>query len=393
MKKDMLKSKNLYWILSVLMVFGFASCKKENANLVGGKGAPTITSVHTLSKTLTSTDSTAVTVYDTTGKASTTQKANPNPVVAFDSTTSVGTIGTQYVIHGTNLGSVTSVMFNGVAAYFNSALVSDNTIIVAVPSNAPFGSTQTNKITVTTLHGKVDYSFSILQPAPTLTSFAPLAGSANDTLTITGTVLDNATSVKFGTVPAKIVSNTSTQIKVLIPAGVVQSLIYVTTAGGTSVTTASFGFKLIVYDDALALGWGGNGGGYSGYNSVINFTTNTTNVKRGTHSIACQFTDPFGALQIGYGGATAINVAQAGLTAVKFSIYGGAGINTGDKVQVAINGVYGNAVQITLTAGAYTDFTIPLSSLGNPATIFEFVLQGVGVANPSTIYVDDIGFI
>jgi hypothetical protein len=204
--------------------------------------------------------------------------------------------------------------------------------------------------------------------------------------------LDNATSVKFGTVPAKIVSNTSTQIKVLIPAGVVQSLIYVTTAGGTSVTTASFGFKLIVYDDALALGWGGNGGGYTGYNSVLNFA-NTANVKRGTHSIACQFTDPFGALQIHYGGAANIDVAQAGLTAIKFSVYGGAGINTGDKVQVVINSAYSTAIQVTLTAGAYTDFTIPLSSLGNPTTINEFVLQGVGVANPSTIYVDDIGFI
>ena len=86
-------------------------------------------------------------------------------------------------------------------------------------------------------------------------------------------------------------------------------------------------------------------------------------------------------------------MTRSGLTAIKLSIYGGAGIVAGGKVQLVINGNYGNAVPITLTPGTYTDYTIPLKDLGNPTVITEFVLQSLGNAVPSVIYVDDIGFI
>ena len=154
MKQVIFKSKNLYWLLSALIVFGFASCKKDHANLVGGTGAPVITSVSTLSKTVTnSTDSVSVTTYDNTGAATTVKNPSPAKVTPFDSTTTTGNKG-NYVIHGSNLGSVTLVEFNGVSAYFNSALVSDDAIFVSIPSNVPTIG-QSNKITVTTTHGKV----------------------------------------------------------------------------------------------------------------------------------------------------------------------------------------------------------------------------------------------
>ena len=260
-----------------------------------------------------------------------------------------------------------------------------------MPTNAPFGPTQAGSLVLTTLHGSVTYKFSVIQPPPVINSFNPVAGSPGDTITISGAVLDNATAVKFGTISAKIVSNTSTQLKVLLPAGVVQAFISVTTAGGTSTSTSSFGYKYIIYDDALAKGWGGNGGGYSGYNSTINFA-NTTQVERGTNSIAVTFLNSYGALQIGYGGSTAVNVAALGLKSIKFFVYGGAGIKTGDKLQVVINGNYGGYT-VTMTAGAYTSYTIPLSALGNPANITEVVLQNQGSALNSVIYVDDLGFI
>jgi hypothetical protein len=60
-----------------------------------------------------------------------------------------------------------------------------------------------------------------------------------------------------------------------------------------------------------------------------------------------------------------------------------------------LNGNYGSTavVVVPLTTGKYTDYTIPLSSLGNPDTIKEFVIQSYGGNVPSTIYIDDIGFI
>lgn len=381
MKHISIKSKIFYWILPVLLMAGYTSCKKTE----GGSGAPTITRVRLVSKT----DTIPNVVHPVTLDSSSVY--SDIRLTKFDSTVAAGRLNTQYAIIGTNLLTTTAVYFNGQSVYYNPALLTDHSIIVTIPATAPFGTTQTNKLTVVTTHGRVDFTFPIMQPPPQLTAFAPLAGSAGDTLTITGTVLDNATSVKFGTVPATIVSNTSTQIKVLIPPGIVQSFIFVTTSGGTSQSVASFGFKLLIFDDALAVGWGGNQGGYSGYGSTLNFN-NTAHVKRGTKAISVIFGNGYGALQIGYGGPT-ITVSTLGLTAVKVSIYAGDGLKTGDQVQLVVNGNYNKTVPLTLTAGAYTDFTVPLSALGNPATISEVVFQGLGVASPSTMYVDDLGFI
>lgn len=379
--KNLINKIKLSWLLPAILVLGFASCKKSDF----GTGAPTVTRIRLLSKS----DTTTNVVKRVTLDSSVTGTLYSSH--GFDSTVVAGRYNTQYAIVGTNLGTTTSLTLNGVSIYFNPALLTDNTVIFTVPNTIPFAG-QSNKLIVTTTHGTVSYNFPILQPAPQVTSFAPLAGSAGDTLTIVGTVLDGATAVKFGltsatAATAKIVSNTSTQIKVLVPVGIVQAYIYVTTAGGTTQTVAQFGFKALIYDDALRNGWGN----YTGYGSTLNFA-NTTNVKRGTNAISVTVGNGYGALQIGYGGAT-LNSKTAGLSAIKFSIYGGNAIVTGDKASVVINGDYAHNFIITLKAGAYTDYTIPLSSLGSPGNITEFVIQTQGVAAPSTFYVDDLGFI
>ncbi|WP_448697489.1 IPT/TIG domain-containing protein [Mucilaginibacter sp. AW1-3] len=395
MKKLNIMSKNLYWILSALIALSFASCKKDSPNLIGGTGAPTIDGVHTVYKSVV--DSSRITttiIYNSSGVPTTTTNPNYNPqVVAFDSLVTSGRGGSQYRITGTNLGSTTNVYFNGVAAYFNPAVLADNSIIVTLPTTAPFNPGQAATLTVVTLHGSVDYKFTVVQPPPQIVSFTPVAASVGDTIYINGTVFDNATSVKFGTVAAKIVGNTSTQLKVLLPAGVVQAFITVTTAGGSTTSANSFGYKYIIFDDARATGWGGNGGGYSGYTSTIDFN-NSSPVERGSKSIAVTFQGSYGALQIGYGGSAAPNVTTLGLKSIKFFVYGGNGIKTGDKLQVVINGNY-NGTTVVMTAGAWVSCTVPLSSLmaSVTGTINEVVLQSQGSAVPSTIYVDDLGFI
>ena len=393
MKKIIFKSNKIACILSVLIVMGFAACKKNEPNVVGGTGAPTIKAVHTVSKTTNPAQTSSVTTYNSSGVATTTTTNNTNNVVVpFDSLTTVGKGGTLYRIEGTNLGSATSVTFNGVTAYFNAALVSDNSIIVAVPTTAPYGANQSAALVVTTLHGSVTYKFSIQQPPPTITSFNPVAGAVGDTITINGVVLDGATSVTFGTVAAKIVSNTTSQIKVLLPAGVVQAFITVTTAGGVGTSQTAFGFKYLIYGDALTTGWGGNGGGYTGYSGTVFNFANTATVERGTNSIQIVYGGQYSAAQIGYGGSAAPSVSTLGLTSLKFFVYGGANSKTGDQLQIVLNGNYGSAVVVTITAGAYTSVTIPLSKLGNPTSITEFVAQTFQTTN-ETVYIDDLGFI
>ena len=382
--------KLIYLILSTLMVFGMASCKKDNK---GGTGAPTVTRVRYLSRF----DTIKNVVHRITLDSN--NIYNDTRVDPFDSTATTGRLGTQYGILGTNLLTTKSVSFNGVSVYFNPALVTDKSLIVSIPSNTstvviPFGPDQVNKLTIVTKYGKVDYTFPIQQPPPVIASFTPLAAGEGDIVTITGTIFNSVTSVKFDDIPATIVGTpTPTQIQVKVPAGVVSSYIYVTTPGGTTKSAASFGFKYIIYDDVLANGWGGKGsGGYDGYNSTRDYAS-TAHPKRGANAISIIYTNAYGALQIGYGGGTAIDVNKLGLTNLKFSAYGGDSIPDGQKVQVVINGQYGQAQQVALKAGAYTDFTIPLNTLGSPGTITEIVIQYLGGPVPATIYVDDIGFI
>jgi hypothetical protein len=385
----MKSNNNKFKIIFVLFSFatfllGLASCKKSETG-----AAPTITRVRLISKN----DTVQATIparVDSTGKVIDTTYTT-TVILPFDSTIAGGRLNNQYAIVGTNLATTVSVSFNGLSVYFNPGLVTDKSIIITIPPDAPFGPTQNNILTVVTRYGMVDFNFPILQPPPIITSFDPAVGSAGDTVTINGTVFNGLTGVKFDTSSAVIVSSSPTQIKVLVPAGVVQSYIYVTTPGGTTQSTNSFGFKYIIYLSGLTKYWGGNQGGYSGYSSDLNFS-DISHILTGTSDIAVVFSSNYGALQIGYGGAS-ISTSTLGLTAIKFSVYGGAGTPDGTKAQVVINGDYADAVQFSIAANGYTTYTIPLSSLGNPATITEFVIQGVNVGVPSTIYVDDIGFI
>lgn len=379
MKKINKQTKLTMTLAFVAMVIGFTSCKKNNE---GAGGMPKITRVRLVSKTDTlknvihriNLDSNSV--YDETRQ------------VKFDSTIVAGRLNNQYAIIGENLLTTTSVSFNGLKVNYNPALLTDNSIIISIPAETPYGPAQSNKLIVTTKFGVASFDFPILQPPPTITSFSPVAAGAGETVTIMGTIFEGVSKVTFDSIPAQIVGTpTKTQIQVRVPAGIVQSRILVTTPGGTTRSASSFGFKALLYDDLFSTGWGS----YLGYNSTIN-TASTTQVKRGTSAIATTFTDAYGALQIGYNGST-IDVVKSGLTSIKFSVYGGSGIAFGSKVQLVINGDYGKSVAITLVPGVYTDYTVDLKDLGSPSVITEFVLQSLGNAVPSTIYVDDIGFI
>ncbi|WP_069658944.1 IPT/TIG domain-containing protein [Arcticibacter eurypsychrophilus] len=373
-----LNIKIIYLILPVLIACWISSCKKdENVS----KGAPTIERVRLLSKTDTIRDVIHPITLDSNSIYDQTR------LNSFDSTVVSGRLNTQYAILGSNLLTTKLVSFNGVSVYFNPGLITDNSIILTLPATLPFGPTQSNKLIIETQYGSIDFNFSIQQPPPIIASFTPLAAGAGDVVTITGSVFNSVTAVRFDTTPAEIIGTpTNQQIQVRVPAGVVQSYIYVTTPGGTTRSAGSFGFKSLVYDDAFTAGWGS----YFGYNSTRDLA-NTEHPKRGNVAIKTTFSDAYGAFQVGYNGAT-LDVKKAGLTSIKFSVYGGAS-TTGKSVQVVINGSYGSAVVVPLTSGSYTDYTIPLKSLGDPATISEIVIQSAGGNVPSTIYIDDIGFI
>ena len=145
--------------------------------------------------------------------------------------------GTTVTISGTNLSGATAVSFGGTSAKISADSGTAITVI------SPAGNAGTVNVTVTTPAGtsatsSADY-FTYTVPAPNVTGVRPDSGYSGTTVTILGTNLENATSVHFGGAAATIISDSDEVITVTAPAGEGTVDITVTTAGGTSATSAA----------------------------------------------------------------------------------------------------------------------------------------------------------
>src|SRR5437867_1801570 len=78
--------------------------------------------------------------------------------------------------------------------------------------------------------------------APTISSFSPTSGPVGTSVTINGTNLGGATSVKFGGVAAATfsVNGAGTRVTATVPTGAVTGRITVTTPGGTATSASDF---------------------------------------------------------------------------------------------------------------------------------------------------------
>jgi large repetitive protein len=153
--------------------------------------------------------------------------------------------GTEVTITGTNLTYATAVDFGGVAAGF---WVNSDTSITAF---TPAASAGTVDVTVTTLDGTSATSagdqFTFVA-APSVSGLSPNAGPVDGgtVVTITGTGFTGASAVDFGGIAASFVVNSDTSITAFSPAGTAATVdVTVTTAGGTSATSASDLFSYV----------------------------------------------------------------------------------------------------------------------------------------------------
>jgi hypothetical protein len=80
----------------------------------------------------------------------------------------------------------------------------------------------------------------VIPPPPAIDSFAPGSGITGRKVTITGTNLSGATSVKFGSLEAPFTVASDTEIDARVPNGAVAGKISVTTPGGTRTSSQSF---------------------------------------------------------------------------------------------------------------------------------------------------------
>ncbi|MFF0401597.1 IPT/TIG domain-containing protein [Streptomyces sp. NPDC005248] len=141
--------------------------------------------------------------------------------------------GTTVTLTGTNLGQATTVRFGTVAAAFT---VLSGTQISSTAPSAPAGSPGPAQVTVTSpggTSGGLPYFYVAL---PTLTGVSPGQGptAGGTTVTLTGTNLLNATTVRFGAAAAAFSVVSATQITAVSPPGSTGfAQITVITPGGT----------------------------------------------------------------------------------------------------------------------------------------------------------------
>jgi len=143
-------------------------------------------------------------------------------------------VGQTVTVTGTNL-QATSIVFGGNKSV-KPVTSTGSSLTFVVPTGATTG-----VIKITTGAGSVNTgSFTVVPPAPTITSFTPVTGKKGvAVVTVKGTNMLGAT-VTVGSTSATVNSgSTATTLKFVIPAGASTRKINVTTAGGTVSSTTS----------------------------------------------------------------------------------------------------------------------------------------------------------
>ena len=304
----------------------------------------------------------------------------PNPI----------NLAADLTITGTDLDLVKKVIFSGVAAAVTTFVSQSATqLVVKVPAGARKGTVKVEA--ASTVQTSSPAELDVILPAITSMSPNPVAPGAY--LTVTGTKLDMVNSVTFDNAPAvtSFVSQSPTQIVVTVPNGVLRGKL---TLGITNPTDtirsadileisgglpALADFPFPIYTDGLH-------NTFQDWSYTVTHDFNSTDVVRqGTKSVKSVYGGN------SYQGTTfhaGTAASTTGYTTLEFSVFGAVGTN-GKKLNVVINGNYTSPPQVTIAEGAWTTFSLPLSSLGSPATLSEIVLQAAGWS--ATIHIDHVG--
>ena len=303
-----------------------------------------------------------------------------------DSATATVGRGATVALIGTHLGSTQKVFFNGTEAYVNVNYVTETSVIVTVPPSTPYKNSS-NQVRLVSKFGETTKDLTILQPAPVITGFNPAAGGSGDIITITGSIFDNVKQVLFGTVAGQVISVSpdGTSIQVKVPANVPNAPITVVTPGGSMVSKSAFGFKFILYDDALNNNW------YS-YNWASDLdVVSTEKPKRGTKSIKIAYKGGYAGLGFGTGGS---GIDPTQYTAVKFSVYPDTDGSFSVNFKLNPNGTAFTYV-LTLKGKQWNDVTLNLKNdlkVTSNTPFKEIQFQEWGSTTLPILYIDDFGW-
>jgi hypothetical protein len=133
---------------------------------------------------------------------------------------------------------------------------------------------------------------------------------------------------------------------------------------------------VILYGDSLNAGWEN-----WSWDTTVSFGA-TSPVHGGTKSLAATYTAGWGGLYLHANAA----VTGTDYTSLTFWIHGGSA--GGQHLRVVANG--DQSVDVTAQANTWTQVTIPMSSLGSPATLTSLYWQDTTGGTQATFYLDDI---
>jgi hypothetical protein len=404
-----LKANNLCWIAVILILCAAVSCRKYNyLGFTPGKGAPVITSVHTLTKTDTVNVNDTLIAYNSSGDTTLTIRATQTTTTANDSVTTSGNLGNYYVIEGSNLGSTISVSFNGVSAYFNPALMTDNSIIVAIPSTTPYLAPQaTDSLVVTTEHGTAYYKFTIIPPPPTPSTYSDYDFWNGSQITLKGVGFASVTAVGLtgSSASVSIVSQTDTIMTLQFPSATVNEANLVFTyslLGITNTAVASQG--LVDLNNAYTLfAYGNYQNNWTGAGSWDVVGTSSTEVHSygASQSYYMQLTSGQYHVDglLNYNGG----LADSGYHYVTFWLYGGVQTETLTVLGSETPGGFGNSptspFTITVPPNQWNYYKIPLGSGSGQLNFWQDgpVATSIGwyTAGPTVteiFYLDEVAF-
>lgn len=149
-------------------------------------------------------------------------------------------LGNTVCLVGDNLRSIYELYFNDQKATLNTSYMTDHTILVDIPKNIP--EEVTNKIYMVTKSGaKVDFDFSVMVPAPVVSSMSCEYAPAGSEAVLYGDYFVDDPNVPLtismpGDITVEgeqITSITKTAIKFIVPEGAVQGNIRVKSIYGT----------------------------------------------------------------------------------------------------------------------------------------------------------------
>lgn len=169
-------------------------------------------------------------------------------------------LGNTVCLVGDNLRSIYELYFNDQKATLNTSYMTDHTVLVDIPKNIP--EEVTNKIYMITKSGeKVDFDFSVMVPAPVVSSMSCEYAPAGSEAVLYGDYFVDDPNVPLtismpGDITVEgeqITSITKTAIKFIVPEGAMQGNIRVKSIYGT-------GQSVFQYKDTrnILFDWDGN---------------------------------------------------------------------------------------------------------------------------------------